>query len=239
VNHTAGTLLGGRLRYHQPDSGYRTGLEPVLLAASIPARAGDAVLEAGCGAGAGLLCLAARVPGITGTGVERDPALADLAAENFIANGFATVRAIAGDITVWRADAPFDHAFANPPWHEADSTASPSPARRAAKQAAPGLLAAWVAAMARALRPRGTLSLILPAACLTEALMALAAAKCRGTTLLPLWPAQGKSAKLLILRSIRLGNGPDRVVPGLTLHDAESLTPAAEAILRHAAPLGS
>ena len=60
-----GCLLDGRVRYAQPASGsdgYRTGIEPVLLAASIPAQAGQRVLEAGVGAGAGLICLAARVP---------------------------------------------------------------------------------------------------------------------------------------------------------------------------------
>ena len=67
---TEGHLLGGRVRYAQPRVGYRTGIEPVLLAAAVAARAGERVLEAGCGAGAGLLCLAARVPGITGLGVE-------------------------------------------------------------------------------------------------------------------------------------------------------------------------
>jgi tRNA1Val (adenine37-N6)-methyltransferase len=49
---TEGHLLGGRIRYRQPDTGFRSGLEPVLLAASVPARPGEHVLEAGTGAGA-------------------------------------------------------------------------------------------------------------------------------------------------------------------------------------------
>ena len=69
---TAGSLLGGRVPYCQPAQGHRSGIEPVLLAASIPARAGARVLEGGSGAGAGLLCLAARVPDISGLGLEVD-----------------------------------------------------------------------------------------------------------------------------------------------------------------------
>ena len=36
---TDGTLLGGKVIYRQKSSGYRTGIEPVLLAAFVPARA--------------------------------------------------------------------------------------------------------------------------------------------------------------------------------------------------------
>ncbi len=86
---TDGYLLGGRVRYAQPKAGFRSGIEPVLLAAAIPARPGEHVLEAGTGAGAGLLCLAARVPGLTGVGIERDPGLTAIAAANGVANGFS------------------------------------------------------------------------------------------------------------------------------------------------------
>jgi tRNA1(Val) A37 N6-methylase TrmN6 len=55
-------FLGGRLRLWQPVSGYRAGVDPVLLAASVPALSGQSVLELGCGAGAAILCLATRVP---------------------------------------------------------------------------------------------------------------------------------------------------------------------------------
>ncbi len=84
-----GTLLGGRLIYRQTQAGYRTGIEPVLLAASIPVRPGERVAEGGTGAGAGLLCLAARVPGLVGLGLEIDPGLVEAARGNITANGFA------------------------------------------------------------------------------------------------------------------------------------------------------
>jgi tRNA1(Val) A37 N6-methylase TrmN6 len=232
VKLTAGTLLDGRVRYDQPAEGYRTGLEPVLLAASVPARRGDLILEAGCGAGAGLLCLAARVPEVTGLGLERDAALAAVAAQNFAANGFTGLRAEAADVTAWRSAASFDHALANPPWHDPAGTASPVPLRRAAKQAQPGLLAVWVERLARAVRPRGTVSLILPGSALVEALAALSAAKCGDIAVIPLWPRANRPAKLLILQGKFLGRGGVRLVPGLVLHQDKGFTPAADAVLR-------
>jgi len=240
VTYTAGTLLGGRVRYEQPAEGYRTGLEPVLLAASVPAEAGDRVLEAGTGAGAGLLCLAARVAGFAGVGVELDPALAALAAANFASNGFDHLTVQACDLLAWQPASRFDHAFANPPWHDAAATASPVAARRAAKQAGDGLLRDWIAAMGGLLRPQGTLSLILPVACLNEAMVSLEMLGFQEVTLFPLWPYQGRPAKMIILQGKYRGRGRSKVLFGLVLHDPAGLTEEAEMILRSggALPLG-
>ena len=79
---TEDTLLGGRVRLRQPRVGLRAGHDAVLLAAAVPARPGDRVLELGCGSGAAFLCLAARVPDLSIVAVEREPALAALAREN-------------------------------------------------------------------------------------------------------------------------------------------------------------
>ena len=234
---TEGTLLGGRLRYAQPADGFRSGIEPVLLAAAIPARPGERVLEAGSGAGAALLCLAARVPGIVGLGVEIDPALAVLANANAQANGLATLRFVAGDITAPASLGRFDHACANPPYHPASGTPSPMPARAAAKIAQPALLPAWIAALAGAVRPRGTVSLILPVTMVPICLGALAGAGCGSPHLLPLWPRAGRPAKLALLQAVRGGRGPFQLLAGLVLHDHSGFTAEADAILRHAAAL--
>ena len=56
---TRDAFLGGRVRIWQPKSGFRSGIDAVLLAAAVPARTGETVLELGCGTGAALACLAA------------------------------------------------------------------------------------------------------------------------------------------------------------------------------------
>ena len=67
------------MKVAQPETGFRSGLDAVMLAAAVPARAGQTALELGAGAGTASLCLAARVPGVTITGVEIDQRLAALA----------------------------------------------------------------------------------------------------------------------------------------------------------------
>ena len=237
-DQTEGHLLGGRLRYAQPRQGFRSGIEPVLLAASVPARPSQRVLEAGSGAGATLLCLAARVPELRGVGVEQDPALVLLASQNAEANGLADLAFIAADIVALPLLGGFDHACANPPYHPAAGTPSPNASRRVAKQSSQDLLARWAAALAAVLRPRGTLTFIVPAAVQPEATAAFAAAGCRPVSVLPLWPKAGVPAKLVLLRGIKGGRSSFRLLHGLVLHGPDGgYTEAAEAVLRGTQPL--
>lgn len=235
---TEGTLLAGRVRYWQPREGYRTGIEPVLLAAACPARAGERVLELGTGAGAALLCLGARVPGVRGAGVELDPALAALARRNLAANGMDCIAVAEADAAAFEADAPFDHAMSNPPWHDPASTASPMPGRRRAKQAGSGLLAAWCRAAARALRPGGTFTLALPAALTGQAFAALAEAGLGAPALFPLWPREDRPARLVLVQARSNARGSARVLPGAVLHAGAGWSAWAEGVLRDAAVIG-
>ncbi len=235
MRFTEGTLLGGRVKYRQMATGHRSGFEPVLLAAAVPAKAGERVLEAGTGAGAGLLCLAARVPGIFGTGLEIDPALVALAEENFKINGFGDIIAVAGDA----ASPPAliaDHIFANPPWHDPAGTKSPDGGRALAHHAAPGCLTGWIAGLTPRLVSGGSFALILPVSELPAATAALAQ-KYGALTVFPLWPRAGQPAKQVIVSARKGAKSPARLLPGLVLHDPDGITPEAQAVLRDGAGL--
>ncbi len=237
MNVTDGTLLDGRVIYRQPATGHRSGIEPVLLAASVPARAGARVLEGGSGAGAGLLCLAARVAGVFGVGVEIAAEPLACAEANAIANNAVNLRFVAGDLTDATLDlgqdARFDHAIANPPWHP-PGTASPDTNRELARRAPKSVFANWATALASRVRHHGSLTMVFPAAALPEALAAITTAGCGSSSIFPLWPKPGAAAKLVLVRAVKNGRGPCRLLAGLVLHNPDgSFTPATEAILRH------
>lgn len=235
---TDGGLLDGRVRYAQPQDGYRTGIEPVLLAASVPARAGQRVLEAGTGAGAGLLCLAARVPGVLGLGVEVDPDMAELARRNVAANGFEGISIATADIGGWRGDGTFDHAFSNPPWHDPAATLPPAVRRRLATHEGEVPLAGWIAALRTGLRPAGSLTVLLPATQAARAMAALHAEGCGRITLFPLWPKPGRDAKLVLIQGHAAQRGPNRVAPGVVLHEANgAFSDQIQSLLRGGAAL--
>lgn len=235
---TEGRLLGGRVIYRQPQTGFRSGIEPVLLAASVPARPREHVLEAGTGAGAALLCLSARVPDVRAAGVEVDATLAALAAENVRANGFTGIAIMTDRIETATFERPFDHAFANPPYHLADSTASPNPARETAKRGSDNLMATWIERLSSALRDRGSLTLIVPAGMCPACLAAMSESRCPCTVLFPLWPKLGRPAKLVLLRGVKNARTRMRLAPGLVLHDPDgTFTQSTQAILAGAEPL--
>ena len=67
---TEDRLLGGRVQLRQPVDGYRAAIDPVFLAASVPAEPHQLILDVGCGQGAAMFCLAARVPHCRVVGLE-------------------------------------------------------------------------------------------------------------------------------------------------------------------------
>ncbi len=244
---TVDGFLGGRLSLAQPRRGYRAGIDPVLLAAAVSARAGQSVLELGCGGGTALLCLGRRVPGLLLTGVERQPAYAALAARNAAANAIAAEIVTAGVASLPAAlrQRQFDHVIANPPWFDrATGPAAANPGREAGLGATTPL-ADWVAIAARRLAPRGRFALIAPAAALPVLLAAsLSDAACLGALdVQPLASRAGRDARLILLRAVKGARAPFRLRAALTLHDGaargadgKDYAPAIRAVLHDAAP---
>jgi tRNA1(Val) A37 N6-methylase TrmN6 len=225
--------------------GYRAATDPVLLAAACPARAGDRVLDLGCGAGAAGLCLATRVPGVVLAGLEVQPDYADLARRNAARNGVA-MEVVEGDLATMPRGLrrEFDHVIANPPYYGAGGSPSPVAGRdRALRVETP--IAAWVAAAGARLRPGGWLTMIFATPCLPEALMALSP-KLGSACVLPLEPRIGRAPPRVILQARKGGRAAFRLLAPFTLHagaahdgDRESYTPAANAVLRDGADLGA
>lgn len=241
---TRDALLGGRLALWQPRTGFRAATDPVLLAAAVPARPGEAVLELGCGTGAALLALGLRVPGLALAGVELQPAYADLARRNAALNGLPA-QIHCADVARLPPELrrPFDRVLMNPPWFDpADSPAADGGRDTARRAATP--LAVWIAAGLARLRPGGTLTLIHRAERL-PALLAALAGRAGAIAVRPLAAREGRAAGRILLLARKGGCGPFRLLAPLVLHegpahpgDRDHFTPAAQAILRDAAALG-
>ena len=240
--HTLDALLGGRVRLRQPAEGYRAAIDPVLLAAAVPARDGERVLDLGCGVGAAACCLLARLPGIRITGLELQGAMARLARDNGVLNGWdGRFRVLLGDILdppAQLAAESFDQVMINPPYVPADrARPSSNPSKAAATRESEATLRDWLSAGLSFLRPRGGLTLIHRADRLDEILFALRG-KAGSLRIFPLWPAAGRPAKRVLIAARKAVAGPLVFAPGLVLHETDgSYTPEAEAVLRNAAAL--
>jgi len=236
MNLSADKFIGGRVLVRQMDGGFRSGLDAVVLAASIPVKEGEEVLEMGAGAGAASLCLARRV-NCSVFGLEIDPALAALADENAAENDMSErVRFVAGDVLDMPAELrrTFEHVMCNPPFHDDDGQTSPDAGRALALQDR-GALADWLTGGMKRVVSNGTFTVILRADRLNAALMALGE---RGVSVFPLWPRAGEAAKRVLVRAVKASRAPFALLPGLVLHEAGSnYTRAANAILRDGAGL--
>ncbi|WP_238365057.1 tRNA1(Val) (adenine(37)-N6)-methyltransferase [Mesobacterium pallidum] len=239
-------FLGGRIALLQPLKGYRAGVDPVLLAASVPARAGHSVLELGCGAGAASLCLAARVQGLTLTGLELQPGYAALARKNAALNDLP-LTVVEGDLAAMPANLRqrrFDIVIANPPYFDRSASTRAPDAGRDTAMGEDTPLADWVQAGSRRLAPRGLYAMIHRAERLGEILSLAPQAGLGSLRVLPLAPRAGRDAQLVIVHMTKGGRAPLRLHAPFILHagdrhagDAPDYTEAAEAILRHAAPI--
>jgi tRNA1(Val) A37 N6-methylase TrmN6 len=237
-------FLGGRLRVLQPRRGYRAATDPVLLAAAVPARPGDRVLELGCGAGVASLCLGARVPGLQLFGLERQAAYADLARKNAANNGIA-LDAVEGDLARMpeALRGAFQQVIANPPFFAAGDGTPAADTGRETAQREETPLAQWIDTATRRLTPGGWLTVIHLAPRLPD-LLAAVDHRLGSVTVLPLAPRQGREATRVILRARKGGRAPFRLLAPLILHegqahdgDRDSYTQEARALLRDAAAL--
>jgi len=239
-------FLGQRLRILQPRQGYRAATDPVLLAAAVPARSGDSVLELGCGAGVASLCLAARVAGLDQSALERQPAYAALARMNADRNGIG-LTVVEGDLAAMPDGLrhPFDHVIANPPYFAAgDGTAAGDVGREAAQREETPL-AVWIDAATRRLAPGGWLTLIHLAARLPH-LLAVMDRRLGSLSALPLAPRPDRAASRVILRARKGGRAAFRLLAPMVLHDGaahdadrDSFTPEVRAVLRDGADISS
>jgi tRNA1(Val) A37 N6-methylase TrmN6 len=235
-------FLGGRLQLLQPATGYRSGIDGVLLAATAEAGRGTQVLDAGAGVGVVGLCIARRLSDIRLTMVERDGRLAALARCNIQRNDLdARARVVEADILRPLGGSPelaaaagtFDQVLANPPFHvEGRGTAAGDPVKAGANAMPAGALDRWVRFMAAMARPGGRMTLIHRAEALPELLSALEG-RFGGALILPLHPRDGEPALRVLVRATKGSRAPLELRPGLILHSADnSFRPRIAAVLR-------
>ena len=239
---TEDAFLGGKLHLLQPKKGYRAGVDPVLLAATVQAIAGQRVLDLGCGVGAAALCLAARVPGLSLTGVEMQEDYAALARRNG-GDAFEVITADLADLPLSVRQRQFDHVLANPPYFDRTASRASGVRRRETSLGEITPLPVWVKIAAKRLAPKGIAHFIHRAERLPEILNVMSG-RLGSIEVLPLAPRIGRAAELVIVRGCKNGRGAFRLHAPLILHegsvhkkDADSYVPRVKAALRDGAEL--
>lgn len=229
-------LINEQVSLRQYAKGYRAGLDAVLLAASLEARANDKILEAGCGAGAALLCCAHRLQSVRMAGIERDPRMLKLAQQNVAENELQErVEVFEGDVSD-RPDSllnAYDQVYSNPPFFDPKTIQAVGKGKEGA-YLADVPLQAWLKFMLHSVKPKGRITMIHRAAALAEILSFLQP-RFGEICVLPVRSHVDAPAKRILVRARKgLRKGDTVLLGGLTLYDGpdRQLTPRAEAIMQ-------
>lgn len=228
-------VLDRKVRLLQPECGFRTSMDSVMLAAAVPAQDGESVLDAGCGVGGAAFCLLHRIDARL-TGIDVNAEYIDLAVRNNALNPRQGEFALA-DIREYPAPAKpvFDHIMMNPPFFEAGAhTPSPNAGRAAANghQEEDISLAHWVHAAHRLVKSKGSMTIIYPATGVDRIVEAMGR-RFGAIEIIPLWSKSGEDARRVVVRARKDRQTPARIAAGIILHNPDgSYTLEAERILR-------
>ncbi|MCB9963706.1 MAG: methyltransferase [Rhodospirillales bacterium] len=233
-------LLDHKVRLFQPEQGFRTSQDAVLLAAACPAQGTQSVLDLGCGVGGASFCLLWREENLALTGIDIEPLYLDLARKNAELNHkHATF--LHADTLHYRVDTPaqrFDHIICNPPFFQAgEHTASPILPTAAARGYLQDneTLEGWIKSAFENLVSKGSLTLIHQAD-KTDEIIRFLGKKFRSTEIIPIYTKPNEPAKRVIIRSFKDRKSPCTLHPGITLHRPDrSLTASANRLLRDGA----
>ncbi len=238
---TVDDFLGGAVKLIQPKNGYRVSMDTVMLAACVPAKAGERVIEGGVGSAGAALCLARRVPGVSVHGIDIQPDMLDFARRNIAYNGLeGQVTVAEGSITELKQEdeATFDHVMVNPPYlADGKGIRPPAETKGLAHMDLSAGVRDWVKFCIHLVKNKGTVSIIYRADRVDEVIAHLHR-RVGELKIMPLWPRYGSPAKRVIIQGRKGMHGTASILPGLALHgEVERYTREAEEILRDGAAL--
>ena len=232
---TIDDFLGGAVKLKQTQ--YRATSDAVLLASAVPARAKQSVLDVGCGSGAVVLCLMARVPNLQAYAIDVQDEMITATKENAkLNNAVLHVEKInvADPPKEWK-ELQFDHVFTNPPYFTETPIRQNAITATAHKQAVS--LVEWLDFCIKKVKSKGTLTIIHRTEAVPE-ILSILHHRMGKITLVPFYPKTGCAPKRVIIQATKSSKSPFVLHPGFVLHnDDNTRTQWAEDVMRHAKAL--
>jgi tRNA1Val (adenine37-N6)-methyltransferase len=235
---THDTLLRGRVKLLQPRHGFRSSLDPILLASFVATPFGR-FLDLGCATGALAFLLLNKDPAATGVGVEIQPRLADLAVRGRDTNGFAN------RLEVLKADVrspgllparAFDLIATNPPFRPLGTgVLSPLSEKAMANHEVTLALTEWLDIALGALAADGRLAVVFPFDRQKELRAGLQARGLFVRRSRAVVPEAGQPPNRILIEA-RAGNAEEHIEPPLVVHHNQSYTAEVRRMLGEDSP---
>ena len=240
---TKDSFLGGGIRIWQPKKGYRAGIDPILLAASVNVGAGQKVIDLGCGVGTASFAIGYRVKNVELYGIEIQKVFADLADLNSKENGIelqvecSNISNLSSNIT----SKNFDHVIANPPYFDRKSSVRGINLSKEKSFGDTLPISEWLKVAAKRAKPKGFVHFILRSDRLMEIFTNMPNSL-GSLVITPIISRKNENAKLTILHAKKNGRAGFIISSPIVLHPLDSdsrekYVPEVEKVLRNGASL--
>lgn len=232
MEYTIDKFLGDRVLLKQSKLGLRATSDSVLVAALVPIKKNESVLDVGAGNGVIGCCLNARGPCVV-TAVEAQTDLCSLAKENAELNN---IKMTIIEQNIFSKNDPlkgklFHHVVTNPPFYEISKNTRKNPEQRKAF-VQDFDLKKWLKYCLKHLRAKGTFNLIHRPEMLGQILPVLEE-KLGNIEIFPIVSKEGEPAKRVLIRGTLNKKGPLTLHFPLIMHTKDNKrTEFAEKILR-------
>lgn len=240
---TKDSFLGGGIKIWQPKKGYRAGIDPILLAASVNISEGQNVLDLGCGVGTASFAIGYRVKNVELYGVEIQKTFAELAELNSKENGIdlqlecSNISNLSSSIT----SKSFDHVIANPPYFDRKFSVRGINLSKEKSLADTCPIAEWLRVAAKRVKPKGFVHFIVRSDRLLEMFRYMP--KSLGSLVItPIISRKNGNAKLTILHAKKNGRAGFVISSPIILHPptnnyGEKYNPEVDQVLRNGTSL--
>ena len=240
---TKDSFLGGGIKIWQPKKGYRAGIDPILLAASVNVSEGQKVLDLGCGVGTASFAIGYRVRNVELYGIEIQKDVANLANLNSEENGIelklecSNISNLSPNIT----SKSFDHVIANPPYFDRKTSVR---SINLAKEKSFGEMcpiSEWLKVAAKRAKPKGFVHFIVRSDRLPE-MFSNMPNSLGSLVITPILSRKNENAKLTILHARKNGRAGFIISSPIILHPLKSASqekyvPEVDRVLRNGASL--
>ncbi|MAR78636.1 MAG: hypothetical protein CMM18_00230 [Rhodospirillaceae bacterium] len=231
-------ILGGSIIIKQNKSGFRISSDSIFLAASVPGKIDQYILDVGAGTGAISLVLAKRYSKSKIYAIENFPAHIELLSENILLNNLShQITAIDSNISKLDSvlfDQKFDHIVTNPPFYQKNNSRLPANlGKRVALHEGDISMKSWINYCKNFLKVGGSFTLIIPYVRYDEVVEIFSSFFFTIRTM-NLLPREGEEPKRSIIQGWSKGERKIQKFDCLVLHTKKNsaFTPRAENVLR-------
>lgn len=224
--------------------GNRSGMDALLLAASLPQNSSGILADLGAGAGvAGFAALNLNSE-LSLLAIEKNHVMAEMAKKSMQFSSNTKLKhkskVIELDITASGVErlkaglAPdsVNHVIMNPPYNTSKERAPKDDLKAQAFMMGEGGIDAWFRTAAAILRPGGTIAIIYRTENLGD-ILACSQGRFGGLEIMPIHSRADEAAKRIIVRGTRASRAPMAIVPGFVVHNQDgSFTKKADAIFK-------